>query len=127
MALLGTAGHDRPPTKKNRRRRWSIAPAPAISSAHFEGFQQFAELPREIGLVLFRWIRAIRLWADTERSARDGLFREGGAPNLIPEWARNPGEFVLQTCAGVMSTLVSAPAAVEPAVVSQVCTEVSAW
>jgi tetratricopeptide (TPR) repeat protein len=125
MAFLITAGHDRPTINK-KRRQWSIAPAPAPSSAHFEGYELFTELPNVVGLVLFRWIRDVTLWATSVRGVSQELFRETAAPDRLPEWAcEKVDRFRAQ--ANVFANLVIAPGSTDPADVVRACVEISEW
>ncbi len=126
MPLLITAGNDRPTTSK-KRRRWSIAPAPAASSAHFEGYELFTELPNEIGLVLFRWIRDVILWATSERGVNLELFRETGVPDRLPEWACEKVAERFRAQANVFANLVVAPTSTNPEDVVRACIEISDW
>lgn len=126
MPLLITAGNDRPTTSK-RRRRWSIAPEPRPSSAHFEGYELFEEFPNELGLVLFRWFRDVRLWATSDRTAGQELFRESTSPDLLPRWASSDVDQQLCGVANVFADLVVFPASTDPDDVVRACMNVSTW
>lgn len=126
MPLLITAGNDRPTTSK-KRRRWSIAPAPQPSSAYFEGYEVFEEFPNALGLVLFRWIRDVRLLATSDHTARHELFRESTSPDLLPRWASSDVDPQLRGAANVFARLVVSPGSADPDDVVRACMDVSAW
>src|SRR5215213_3974652 len=126
MALLISAGNDRPTTSK-KRRRWSIAPAPQPSSAVFEGYELFEEFPSELGLVLFRWIRDVRLWATSDRAAGQELFRESTSPDLLPRWASYDDDEQLRGAANVFAHLVVSPGSTDPDDIVRACMDVSTW
>jgi tetratricopeptide (TPR) repeat protein len=126
MPILMSAGQDSPPISP-KRRRWSVAPAPAPPAAAFEGYAFFRELPNVSGLLLFRWFRDVILWVGSSPRHRQGLFREATDPELLAGWACDNVEEALRSPARVFADLTLSPATISEEEIIGACIAVAIW
>jgi tetratricopeptide (TPR) repeat protein len=121
-----TAGPHR--KRHNANRRWCIPPAilrepdETLEASHI-----LEEVPGDLGLLLWRALRDVTLWASVEPERRGALFRVGAAERrlvLLSE-VEIPGTLELS-----LATLAAVPgnaAGVRPEAVSLACTRVAGW
>jgi len=113
---------------REERRRWIVAPAPSETATEVEGLRLLDELPREIAIPLFQWLRDALLWSAVAPGARAGLFGSPSVPHEMPGWvemAATPEP--LHVARAVFLMLAVEPAGITPHALGTACSAVSEW
>jgi tetratricopeptide (TPR) repeat protein len=116
---------------KKPKRRWRIPP-PLLRDAEApgpEGLYVLEELPSELGMVIWKSLRNVLLWAQVEPRSREDLFVENAAErrraeilSVIPE-----KESELRASLEGIVPILADSAGADPEAVALACTRLSAW
>ncbi len=117
--------------KERRRavaRRWCVPPAMERNPGErLDGERILEESPGDIGLLLWRTVRDVGLWAMTPEEARAALFAEGmaGARVRLVTAVELPGK--LAAPVDTLQGQLGEPERADPDIVMLCCGEVAAW
>lgn len=117
-----------PASRRRYPRPWIVPPGLLLQNEPFEGFNVLDEMRNELGLLLWQSLRDVDLWAASRPEARSGLFSPESLKHrterIQAELDRtHPARALLESIA----RLLSAPEAVSPLEIAEVCDEVSRW
>lgn len=113
-------------SRRNATRRWCIPPALQHEPDELlEGAQVLDEVPGPVGLVLWRSLRDVTLWAGVEE--REGLFAPDAARVRLAELLGSGAEPALEVSLTTLVALVGGPEQVDPDIISLVCIQISRW
>lgn len=116
---------------KTTKRRWRIPP-PLLRDAEApgpEGLYVLEEFPSELGMVIWKSLRSVLLWAQVEPRSRGELFTENAAERRQAEILASVSEKeteLRESLEGLLAIL-SDPAGADPEAVALSCTRLSAW
>lgn len=120
---MGAAGGER--ERRRVRRRWCVPPAIRRDPGdRLEGDQILDESPGDLGLLLWRTVRDLTLWADTPPERRADLFREGSRLALLAA-TEIPHE--VSAAVDTLHGMLTLGSRADTELVSQCCLEVAAW
>ncbi len=116
---------------KEVRRRWRIPP-PILSDADSpgpEGLNVVGEFQNELGVLLWKVLRSILLWADIPAADRPGLFSEGAVEQRQLEIlsAVPPNERSLRESLESLLPLYAAPERVDREQIGVACHRIATW
>lgn len=113
------------------KRRWRVPP-PLLRDADApgpEGLLILSEIPGELGLVLWRSLRSVILWAETDPPLRRGLFDEDAADrrqveilSTVPATAQP-----LREALEDLLPILDKPERADPEFAGIACTRIAAW
>jgi hypothetical protein len=111
---------------RSERRLWTVAPAPAVEAAPYEGAEILDELRTEFGLFLWQALRDVMLWASCDSDERHGLFAADVGP--ITQAIRSLGtELMLGDAVTALDRLAREPGNVTADEIAAACVHVSEW
>ena len=118
----------RPPrTGKRKSRRQRVPPALTRGPDRLDGLGILDEVGGELGLVLWRSARNVRLWAETPAERRGGLFSGGAAQVRRDELAGAGPDPELLAPLSVIVSLLERPATADVLRVVNACRRVALW
>lgn len=121
---LVTPLHPRLPIRPGQPR---VPPAIVRGSEALPALHVVEEIPGDLGVVLWRSVRNIILWAHTPAERRAALFDPGAAAARAGEVARLEPEAELLAPLSVVIALLESPERVEVARLVNACRRVAAW
>jgi len=114
-----------PPTGHGRRQR--VPPALTRGGPGFEGLDILSEIPGDLGVVLWRSMRNVMIWAYTPAGRRAGLFDPAAADARAAELARMAPDAELLAPLSVIVALLESPERVEVPRLVNACRRVALW
>ena len=116
------------PRRRNASRRWCIPPAILREPGEtLEASQILAEIPDDLGLLLWNSVRDVTLWAAVPPERREGLFSAEAAPKRLAALQASGVRPELEVPLTTLAAVVGSPATASPEVVTLVCLEVARW
>ncbi len=122
----------RPKTdSESKTRRWRIPP-PLLQSGEGpgpEGLSILEEFRNELGMVLWKSLRSVLLWTESDPNARRSLYDEGAEERRQVEiLSAVPGDEVnLRQALEDLLAVLARPSRVDPEFVGVACNRVAAW
>lgn len=114
-----------PPRASARRQR--VPPAITRGSEPIPALHVVDEIPGDLGVVLWRSVRNVLLWAHTPAERRESLFDPGAAAARAGELGRAAPEAELLAPLSVVVALLEHPDRVEVRRLVHACRRVSSW
>jgi hypothetical protein len=106
-------------------RPWCVPPAIRRDPGDgLEGDHVLAESPGDFGLLLWRTVRDVTLWADTPLERRGELFREGSRLALLAATEIPPE---VSAAVDTLHGMLTLGSRADTELVSQCCLQVAAW
>jgi tetratricopeptide (TPR) repeat protein len=115
------------PQGPTRSRRPRVPPAITRGSEAIPALAVVEEIPGDLGVVLWRSVRNVVLWARTPEASRASLFDAGAADARAAELARVQPEAELLAPLSVVVALLENPRDVEVRRLVNACRRVAAW
>jgi tetratricopeptide (TPR) repeat protein len=109
----------------NRRQR--VPPALTRGIERVDGISILDEISGDLGLVLWRSVRNVLLWAETPAAARASLFADSAARTRQQELVRVDADVELRAPLSVFADLLRAPAQADLLRLVNACRRVAAW
>lgn len=109
----------------NRRQR--VPPALTRGIERVDGISILDEISGDLGLVLWRSVRNVLLWAETPASARASLFADSAARTRQQELVLVDADADLRAPLSVFADLLRAPAQTDLLRLVNACRRVAAW
>lgn len=85
------------------------------------------ESPEPIGMLLWRSLRNVQLWADVPHAERGGLFAEGARDRRLEELRAGSLPEALEEPMATLAELLGAPQQIEPMRVAEACERIALW
>jgi hypothetical protein len=109
-------------------RRWCIPPAMLRDPGdRLEGDRILEESPGDLGLLLWRTVRDVTLWAMTPRGTRGSLFADGSADTRLTLLASVELPDKVAAPVDTLHGMLAVPTRADTEIVSLCCLEVAAW
>jgi tetratricopeptide (TPR) repeat protein len=119
-----------PPPRSPRslpRRRTRIPPALTHGAESMPGIGILEEVPGDLGVLLWRSVRNVTLWAATPAPGRGALFAGGAADVREGDLSRVQVDAEVAAPLSVMVRLLESPAGMDVARVVNACRRISGW
>jgi tetratricopeptide (TPR) repeat protein len=114
--------------RQDTNRRWCIPPAILRDPDEtLEGIHVLEELPGDLGLLLWRALRDVTLWAAVQPERRAALFRPGAAERRLLLLAEVEAPGTLELSLATLAAVSGDAAGARPEAVSLACTRVARW
>jgi hypothetical protein len=118
------------PKKPRTSRRWCIPPA-VLRGPHetLEGADLLSEFAdnEALGVLLWRTMRDVTLWAGASPEARDRLFSDTGADRQRTRLVETEIPAAISAAMDTINGMMTIPDRADPSVITICCLEVSAW
>ena len=126
MRKMEASAHRRPTRAAGRP--WCIPPVMVRDPG--EGLERVAVLEEsegDLGVLLWRTVRDVELWAATPAERRRGLFHPNGAERRVRRLVEAEIPPELAAPLDTLAAMLSAPECADAQVVAQCCTHVASW
>ena len=92
-----------------------------------EGAHVLAEIPDDLGLLLWRTLRDVTLWAETPTGARANLFTAGSTDRRLARIASTEIPAPIAAYVDTVSGMLTVASGADPEMVTICCLEIAAW
>ncbi len=116
-----------PDSGVRRVRRWRVPPPLTRGSELLEGGEVLTELPDEVGVLLWKALRNVMLWAASDTREPDDLFSPGAQRRRLAEIASATLDPALRRPLESLATVLGEAGGAQRDVVALACRRVAQW
>jgi hypothetical protein len=116
------------PRRGPRSRRWCVPPAILRGPDEtLEGAAILVEIPGDLGVLLWRAARDVRLWSEAPPDARENLFADGSGDQRLASLAATDIPSAISAQIDTINGMLTVPGRADADVLTICCLEVAAW